>query len=100
MRRLVCSPPVLMRAHACVHQPPFAGVEPPEEQSGDFVWCVRTGAILLGSGVVGGYCVYGLASFLYYAIYPPVRPHTPAAEGTANQLALRGALGIAILFGR
>lgn len=33
---------------------------------------VTTGAILLGSGVIGGYCVYGLASFLYYAIYPPV----------------------------
>ena len=35
--------------------------------------CARAGAILLGSGVEGGYCVYGLASFLYYAIYPPVR---------------------------
>lgn len=32
------------------------------------------GSILLGSGVAGGYCVYGLATFLYYAIYPPVSP--------------------------
>ena len=38
---------------------------------------VSAGAILLGSGVVGGYCVYGLASFLYYAIYPPVRIPRP-----------------------
>ncbi|EIE24097.1 hypothetical protein COCSUDRAFT_23261 [Coccomyxa subellipsoidea C-169] len=30
------------------------------------------GSILLGSGVIGGYCVYGLATFLYYAIYPPL----------------------------
>ncbi|CAL8462360.1 g1893 [Coccomyxa elongata] len=30
------------------------------------------GSILLGSVVVGGYCVYGLATFLYYAIYPPL----------------------------
>lgn len=30
------------------------------------------GSILLGSGIGAGYCVYGLASFLYYDIYPPV----------------------------
>lgn len=36
----------------------------------------HAGAILLGSGVEAGYCVYGLASFLYYSIYPPVcAPH-------------------------
>ena len=40
------------------------------------------GAILLGSGVVGGYCIYGLASFLYYAIYPPVRPQSAAQAHT------------------
>ena len=27
----------------------------------------------MGSKVEAGYCVYGLASFLYYSIYPPVR---------------------------
>ena len=27
----------------------------------------------MGSEVGAGYCVYGLANFLYYSIYPPVR---------------------------
>ncbi len=34
---------------------------------------VSAGAILLGCEIGAGYCVYGLASFLYYSIYPPVR---------------------------
>ena len=34
---------------------------------------VSAGEILLGSEVGAGYCVYGLANFLYYSIYPPVR---------------------------
>ena len=34
---------------------------------------VSAGAILLGSEIGAGYCVYGLANFLYYSIYPPVR---------------------------
>ncbi len=30
------------------------------------------GSILIGSGVLGGYCVYGLGLWLYYAAYPPL----------------------------
>lgn len=30
------------------------------------------GCILIGSKVYAGYCVYGIASFLYYAGYPPL----------------------------
>ena len=46
--------------------------------------CVGTGAVLLGAGVLGGYCVYGLASFLYYAIYPPVRTASQTLLFTSN----------------
>ncbi|CAL5227660.1 g10667 [Coccomyxa viridis] len=38
------------------------------------------GAILLGSKIEAGYCVYGLASFLYYSIYPPLLYITFLAE--------------------
>lgn len=31
------------------------------------------GAVLLGAGNSGGYCIYGLSNFVYYALYPPVR---------------------------
>ena len=41
---------------------------------------VYTGAILLGSKVAAGYCVYGLATFLYYSIYPPVSSLWPASS--------------------
>lgn len=30
------------------------------------------GAVLIGSHVRWGYCVYGAASFTYYSCYPPV----------------------------
>ncbi|KAK9817983.1 hypothetical protein WJX72_005332 [[Myrmecia] bisecta] len=38
------------------------------------------GTILLASHVAGGYCIYGLAAFLYYAIYPPLLYLTFLAE--------------------
>ncbi|CAK0752156.1 hypothetical protein CVIRNUC_002124 [Coccomyxa viridis] len=38
------------------------------------------GAILLGCEIGAGYCVYGLASFLYYSIYPPLLYITFLAE--------------------
>lgn len=33
---------------------------------------MAVGSILVGSKVVGGYCVYGSAMWLYYSCYPPV----------------------------
>lgn len=42
------------------------------------------GSILIGSGVVAGYCVYGVASFLYYAAYPPLLYWTFLAEFFAD----------------
>lgn len=33
---------------------------------------MAVGSILVGSKVVGGYCVYGTAIWLYYSCYPPL----------------------------
>jgi hypothetical protein len=33
---------------------------------------MTVGSILVGSKVVGGYCVYGSAMWLYYSCYPPL----------------------------
>lgn len=42
------------------------------------------GSILIGSHVAAGYCVYGVASFLYYAAYPPLLYWTFLAEFFAD----------------
>lgn len=42
------------------------------------------GAILIGSKVVSGYCVYGVATWLYYALYPPLLYVTFLAEFFAD----------------
>jgi hypothetical protein len=34
--------------------------------------CLAVGAILIGSKLLAGYCIYGIANWLYYAAYPPV----------------------------
>lgn len=41
---------------------------------------VPPGAILLGSNVESGYCVYGMASYLYQSFYPPLLYMTFLAE--------------------
>lgn len=33
---------------------------------------MAVGSILVGSKVVGGYCVYGSAMWVYYSLYPPL----------------------------
>lgn len=38
------------------------------------------GSTMLGSGVSAGYCVYGISSFAYYALYPPLLYFTFLAE--------------------
>lgn len=42
------------------------------------------GSILIGSNARAGYCVYGVASFLYYAAYPPLLYWTFLAEFFAD----------------
>lgn len=42
------------------------------------------GSIFIGSHVTAGYCVYGVASFLYYAAYPPLLYWTFLAEFFAD----------------
>jgi len=42
------------------------------------------GSIFIGSHVAAGYCVYGVASFLYYAAYPPLLYWTFLAEFFAD----------------
>lgn len=48
------------------------------------VTCV-VGAVLIGSHVVAGYCVYGAATWLYYALYPPLVYVTFLAEFFADE---------------
>lgn len=41
---------------------------------------MAVGAILIGSKVLSGYCLYGIANWLYYAVYPPLLYYTFLAE--------------------
>ncbi|GMH35208.1 hypothetical protein BSKO_03076 [Bryopsis sp. KO-2023] len=52
-----------------------------------FVFSLTTvlGSILIGALVNAGYCVYGMASFLYYAGYPPLLYWTFLSEFFADQ---------------
>ena len=34
--------------------------------------CMAVGSILIGSKLLAGYCIYGIANWLYYAAYPPL----------------------------
>jgi hypothetical protein len=45
---------------------------------------LATGAALVGSKVLAGYCVYGLANWLYYAAYPPLLYYTFLADFFAD----------------
>ncbi|KAF8073048.1 CAND8 [Scenedesmus sp. PABB004] len=45
---------------------------------------LSVGAALVGSKLVGGYCVYGLASWLYYAAWPPLLYATFLSEFLAD----------------
>lgn len=46
---------------------------------------MAVGAILVGSKVVAGYCVFGTAMWLYYSFYPPLVYITFLAEFFADQ---------------
>lgn len=46
---------------------------------------MAAGAILVGSEVVAGYCVFGTATWLYYSFYPPLVYITFLAEFFADE---------------
>lgn len=42
--------------------------------------CMALGSVLIGAKLLAGYCVYGAATFLYYAAYAPLLYATFLAE--------------------